>query len=369
MSAKGGLHVALVGLNFGAEFVPIYLHHPDVEALTICDRDPSRLTWVGDRYNVQNRSADLDELLADDEIDALHLVTPPTVHAAQSAAVLRSGKHCACTIPMGLTLDELRDVIAAQRESGKNFMMMETSVYTREFLFAKDMMERGELGTITFVRGAHLQDMVGWPDYWLGFPPLVHITHAFAPALALLKTRAVKVHCFGSGELRDDVRGNYGNPFPFETAIFRLEGTNVAAEVSRFMYQTARAYTESFAIYGDEKSFEWQQLEHEDPIVFTRGDIAERVKPPDRAELLPAEIARFTQRGVYDESQPALSFLQGGGHGGSHPHLVHEFVRSIVEGRKSWINEITAANWTASGICAHESAMQDGAEVIVPSFE
>ena len=42
---------------------------------------------------------------------------------------------------------------------------------------------------------------------------------------------------------------------------------------------------------------------------------------------------------------------------------------SIAEGRKPWIDAVTAANWTAAGICAHESAMQGGAEITVPSFE
>jgi len=48
---------------------------------------------------------------------------------------------------------------------------------------------------------------------------------------------------------------------------------------------------------------------------------------------------------------------------------VHEFVRSIVEGRRPAIDAVTAANWTAAGVCAHESAMQGGAEVEVPAFE
>jgi predicted dehydrogenase len=372
------INVALVGLGFGAEFIPIYLHHPNVASLTICDTDDAALSEWGNRYQVERRSRSLEAVLGSGEVDAVHLVTPVNIHAEQSIAVLEAGKHCACTIPMGLTIDELRAVIAAQRKAQKNYMMMETSVYTRELLYVRDLMERGELGTVTFVRGAHLQDMEGWPSYWIGFPPLVHITHAFAPALALLNTRATKVHCFGSGQLRDDLKGQYGNPFPFETAIFRLENTNVAAEVSRFMFQTARSYTESFAIYGEKKGFEWQQLEAEDPILFTlqpktakrgRSVTAERVKAPDRQDLLPKEIARFTQRGVYDASTPHLSFLQGGFHGGSHPHLVHEFVRSIIEGRESWINEVTAANWTAAGICAHESAMKDGELVIIPRFD
>ncbi len=55
--------------------------------------------------------------------------------------------------------------------------------------------------------------------------------------------------------------------------------------------------------------------------------------PPDRADVLPAAVGRFTRRFVYSDTDRHLSFEQGGGHHGSHPHLVHEFVRSIVEGR------------------------------------
>src|SRR5438132_500651 len=94
-----------------------------------------------------------------------------------------------------------------------------------------------------------------------------------------------------------------------------------------------------------------------------------RMVIPDRQDLLPPEIRCFTQRGVYDESNPHLSFVQGGGHSGSHPHLVHEFVSSILENRPPAIDAATAANWTAAGICAHESAMHGGAEISVPSFQ
>lgn len=59
---------------------------------------------------------------------------------------------------------------------------------------------------------------------------------------------------------------------------------------------------------------------------------------------------------------------QGGGHHGSHPHLVHEFVSSIIENREPIIDVYTAANWTAAGICAHESAMNGGMEIIIPNF-
>lgn len=374
-----GLHVALVGLRFGAEFLPIYLHHPDVTEVTICDTDASVLSEMGGKFGVERRASRLEEVLDTRDIDAVHLVTPIPLHAGQTLAVLGSGRHCACTVPAATSIEDLQAIVAARKKSGRKYMMMETAVYTRGFLLAKDMLENGEIGRIQLLRGAHYQDMENWPDYWLGLPPMHYATHAVSPLLALAGRRATGVHCFGSGVMREDIKKRYGNPYPAETAIFRLEGGELAAEVTRTLFETARAYTEAFSVYGDKASFEWQQLEkEEDPLVFRMGPpesgrgrsmTAERVTPSDRAGLLPEEIARFTQRGVYDEKNPHQSFIQGGGHHGSHPHLVHEFVRAIVEDREPYSGAVTAANWTAAGVCAHQSAMAGGELVEIPAFE
>src|SRR5205823_3787352 len=159
------------------------------------------------------------------------------------------------------------------------------------------------------------------PLYWRAQPPMHYATHAVAPLLALAGTRAERVCGLGSGRLRPDIAQPGGNRFPLETAIFRLAGSDLAAEVTRSWFQTARPYTEAFSVYGDRKGFEWQQVEDEEPLLFTlepaqpgrrgRHVTSERVPVPYRPDLLPAELAGFAS----------------GGHGGSHAHLVHEFVR------------------------------------------
>jgi predicted dehydrogenase len=358
------VRIAVVGLHFGAAFVPIYLRHPDVTRVLLCDRNEPRLHQVGDRFGIPDRFTRLEDLLDADTCDAVHLLTPVPFHVEQTLAVLAAGKHCACAVPMATDLDDLRRIAAAQRRSGKNYMMMETAVYTRELLFVRELHARGELGALTFLRGTYFQDLEGeYPAYWRAQPPMHYATHAVAPLLALARTRGAKVCCFGSGRLRPDIQQPGGNPFPLQTAIFRLAGTDLAAEVTRSWFQTARGYTESFSVYGDRMGFEWQQLEHEHPVLFSLGPVepgkrgrpitAERVRVPYRPDLLPSEIAEFTH---------------GGGHGGSHPHLVHEFVRSIVEARPSAIDVVTAADWTAAGLCAHASAEKEGEPVVIPAF-
>jgi len=372
---KQQVSVAVVGLGFGGAFVPIYLDHPDVARVAVCERDEARVRAITERHEVTDVFADFSEVLAGD-YDAVHLVSGIPDHAAQTLAVLRAGKHCACTVPMATSLDDLRAIVAAQRESGRTYMMMETAVYTRQFLLAREYHRQGRFGRIQFLRGAHYQDMEGWPAYWAGLPPMWYATHAVSPLLALAETRAVRVHCFGSGRTRPELREPYGNTYPVETAIFQLDAPDLAAEVTRSLFHCARPYMESFVIYGEDACYEWQ-MENEDPMLFrmspivpghTRTQTVERPTPPDRADLLPPSVGRFTRRFVYGEDERHLSFEQGGGHHGSHPHLVHEFVRSIVERRQPWINAITAANWTAAGICAHESAMAGGRKVVIPEF-
>lgn len=372
------IDVAVVGLNFGAEFAPIYASHPDVGRVAVVELDERRRDEFADQYGMDARYTSLDELLVTDEWDAVHLTTPVPMHARHTLAVLRSGRHCACAVPMALALDDVAEIVAAQRQTGRTYMMMETSVFAREYFYARDLYERGELGDLTFFRGVHIQNLDGFPPYWMGYPPMAYLTHALSPALALTGARVEKVHCLGSGQLTEQQSGDFDNPFPLETGVFRLDRDGLAAEITMSFFQTARTYQEGFSVYGTAAGVEWPAFEDEPVITFRLQPLvpghrgrpvrAERVAPPDRADLLPQSIAHFTRPTSYQPRTGGTAIAMGSAHGGSHPHLVHEFVRSIVEQRPPLVEAMTAADWTAPGLCAHTSAMHGGDAVAVPRF-
>lgn len=362
------VNVAIVGLGFGAEFIPIYQKHPYANMYAICQRNEEKLNAVGNAFGVEKRYTDYNELLKDKNVDAVHINTPIRNHAQQSVAALRAGKHVACTVPMATTLEECRQIIEAVQESGCMYMMMETVIYSREFLFVKEMYEKGELGKIQFLRASHQQEMAGWPGYWEGLPPMHYATHCVGPVLALPKAEAEYVSCLGSGTIDKHLIAKYGSPFAIETCHIKLRNTDLAAEVTRSLFNTARQYRESFDVYGSKKSFEWTLIEHEDSVIHT-GETPTRVKVPDYAHLLPKEIGSFTTAGVYDsDDNQHLSFIQGAGHGGSHPHLVHEFLSAVVENRQPYPNARQSANITCVGILAHESAMKGGEIRQLPEY-
>jgi predicted dehydrogenase len=361
------INVAIVGLGFGKEFIPIYQHHPHANMYAICQRTASKLEEIGNQFGVSNRYTDFEELLQDPKVDAVHINSPIHLHAPQAVAALKAGKHVACTVPAATTIDECRAIVQAAKLANKKYMMMETAIYTREFLFVREMRDTDKLGRIQFMRGSHQQEMAGWPGYWEGLPPMHYATHAVSPCLALVRAEAEYVACFGSGRIASSLAVKYGSPFAVESSLFKVRGQEVAFEVTRSLFETARQYIESFDVYGDRASFEWSQLEGEDPVVHV-GERPERVPVPDYNHLLPDPIRRFTTKGVYDSEHAHLSFIQGGGHGGSHPHMVHEFLSSIVEDRPAFPDVYQSVNWTCAGICAHESALGGGKIVTLPDF-
>ncbi len=361
--------VGLIGLGFGAEFIPIYQAHPNAEVTAICQRSRAKLDEIGDRFGIAARYTDFRDVVTDPNVDFVHINSPIPDHAPQTIAALKAGKHVMCTVPMATTLEEATEIVGLVRETGLKYMMAETVVYSREYLFIKELYDKGELGRIQYLQASHPQDMEGWPDYWKDMVPMHYATHVVSPLMAMVDGMAEYVSCFGSGAVNEEIARRSGSSFAVESCHIKIKDSDVAAHVWRFLWDTARQYRESIDVYGSKKSFEWELMTGEHPVLHTakrpEAEIAERVEVPDYAHLLPAEIRKFT-RAIVDADH--LSFIQGGGHGGSHPHMVNEFVNALLENRDPFPNVEQSANWTSVGICAHQSALKGGEIVKVPDF-
>jgi predicted dehydrogenase len=366
---SGPIDVIVVGLGFGAAFAPIYVAHPAVGRVALVDSDPARLAQVGDELGLPDRFDSLEQALAADGWDAVHLLTPVALHADQVELILDSGRHCASAVPMATSLADCDRLIAAQERSGKNYMMMETAVFSREFFHARRLLEDGVLGRLSYFRGEHLQNLDGYPSYWLGYPPMHYVTHALSPALALAGARVSSVRCLGSSRLTPDHIGVGGEGFGTEAALFRLAPTagsqapdDLVANITMSFFQLGRSYLEGFSVYGDEGALEWPQLEGGPMKEF----VMQPASPGRRGR--PVTVADVRPEGEAQRLPEPLRRFADGGHGGSHPHLVHEFVSSIVEARAPLVDARRAATFTAPGICAHASALAEGEEIPVPDY-
>src|SRR5216110_1530541 len=115
------INVAIVGLGFGAEFIPIYQRHPQANMYAICQRTPEKLHAIGDAFGVDKRYEDFKALLKDPKVDAVHINSPIPDHAWQSIAALKAGKHVACTVPMATNIEDCRKIVDLVKQTRKKY--------------------------------------------------------------------------------------------------------------------------------------------------------------------------------------------------------------------------------------------------------
>ena len=268
---------------------------------------------------------------------------------------------------MATTIEECEELCKAVDETGLKYMMAETVVYSREFLFIKELYDKGELGKLQYRRKPPAGH--GWLAKLLGGNDPDALRHA--------RRQPLPWNGRWIGRVRQLFRQRHSGmtsykrvatSLPSRVATSKFRTATSPRTYGRFLYDVARQYRESIDVYGSKKSFEWTLVEGAEHLA--RGQAARGGDPreggyPDSAHLLPEPIQKFTQS---IEDADHLSFVQGGGHGGSHPHMVNEFLSALVEDRDPWPNAKTSANWTCVGICAHQSAEQGGARVDLPAF-
>src|SRR5438105_5925646 len=90
MSTKK-VRVAIVGLGFGAEFIPIYQAHPNAEMYAVCRRDKAELDRCQKQFGIPKAYSSYEELLKDPNVDAVHINSPIPDHGPQTIAALKAG--------------------------------------------------------------------------------------------------------------------------------------------------------------------------------------------------------------------------------------------------------------------------------------
>src|SRR5690348_392662 len=127
-SMSKSVNVAMVGLGFGAEFIPIYQAHPQANIAVLCQRNREKLDAVGKRFGIEKRTTNYDDVLKDPSVDFVHINSPIGDHAPMSIAALKAGKHVMCTVPMATTVEQCKEIVDLVKKTGLKYMMAETVV-------------------------------------------------------------------------------------------------------------------------------------------------------------------------------------------------------------------------------------------------
>jgi predicted dehydrogenase len=151
--AQDLVRIGIVGTgNIATLNVPGYLEHEQCDVVAVCDPRPEVLERRMLEWGVERGYTDLDQLLADDEIDAVEILSPTPLHAEHTIAALRAGKHVSCQKPIANDVGDARRMIQAAHESGQVFRVTENCCHYPPLRKARDLIREGAIGTPTVVR-------------------------------------------------------------------------------------------------------------------------------------------------------------------------------------------------------------------------
>src|SRR3954449_9235413 len=146
------INIGVVGLGYwGPNLARNFAAISDCELTWCCDeREPVRERLQA-AYPNTRFTGDLDELLADDSLDAVVLATPVPTHGPLAERVLRAGKHCFVEKPLAQSVAEAERVVAAAEETGRTLMVGHLLEYHPGVAKLKEIADAGELGRIHYI--------------------------------------------------------------------------------------------------------------------------------------------------------------------------------------------------------------------------
>jgi len=388
-----GIRVGICGTGaFADNFIPLFKAHPQVEQVILADLDPVKLAEKARRFDIKDTLPSLDALCASD-VDAVAIITQHHLHGPQAAQALRSGKDVYSAVPAGITLDEMRTLVRAVQETGRIYMIGETSYYYPCTIYCRERFRRGDFGHVVYGEAEYYHDYShglyevmqwrhgkDWERYY-GSPPMFYPTHSVSMIVSVTGAHATQVCGMGFADRHPDnlyAREDnvWKNPFSNETMLCRMSDGSMA-RFNEFR-RIGHPGTVGMSLYGTEGSYEEQvggqmwvtknraecldlQAELACRGISTSGGLMERVTGADGTHLDVSSVHPV-------ERLPKEFVGLPNGHNGSHQFLVHDFVTACVTRVHPPNNVWQAARYLLPGLMAHESAMQGGKLMDVPDL-
>jgi UDP-N-acetylglucosamine 3-dehydrogenase len=141
------LKYGVIGLGFfGEKHLEVLTALPDVEVIGICTRRERRLDELAKRFGVPKTFANYNDLLADEDIQAVSIVTHVESHKEPTVAALKAGKHVLLEKPMAPTPEECDEIIEEVKRAKAIFMVGHICRFDPRYGICRRNIEEGKIG-------------------------------------------------------------------------------------------------------------------------------------------------------------------------------------------------------------------------------
>jgi predicted dehydrogenase len=151
------VRIGVVGLGYwGPNLARNFAALADCELTWLCDASAEARERLAPSFPGARTTAELDDLLADPELDAVALATPVPTHAALAIRVAAAGKHCFVEKPLATTAADAEAAVAAAARADRILMVGHLLEYHPAVDRLKELVAGGELGDLYYVYGNRL---------------------------------------------------------------------------------------------------------------------------------------------------------------------------------------------------------------------
>ncbi|KAB7770179.1 Gfo/Idh/MocA family protein [Xanthomonas maliensis] len=143
---------------------------------------PQRAREVARSWNVPRAYRDIEDVVADPQVQVVHVCTPNHLHRAMAQAALHAGKHVICEKPLATTLQDAQALAALAASAGLVATVPFVYRYHPVVREARARIAQGELGPLRLIHGSYLQDWLLDPasNNWRVDPALGGTSRVFA---------------------------------------------------------------------------------------------------------------------------------------------------------------------------------------------
>jgi predicted dehydrogenase len=146
------VRVALIGYGYwGPNYARVFNELPDTELVAICEVDPTKLKRAQSRYSHILAHHDMQEILANNLIDAVIVSTPAATHYQLAKAFLEGGRHVLVEKPMALKVCHCEELCEAAERMGKTLMVGHTFLYNPGIRKMKECIQSPDFGRIYYL--------------------------------------------------------------------------------------------------------------------------------------------------------------------------------------------------------------------------
>jgi predicted dehydrogenase len=143
------VNVGVAGLGYwGNNLVRTFAARPEARLTDLCDLDPARVAKFASAHPGARAHADFGSFLAQPDLDAVIVATPPSRHHAMALAALRAGKHVWVEKPLALTAADGHALVEAARTANRCLFVDETFLYDPLVREMKRLVDAGALGDV-----------------------------------------------------------------------------------------------------------------------------------------------------------------------------------------------------------------------------